>query len=66
MEIIKRGKVHPISREQGTEITCSVCESILKYFPDDVKTLYSENGSMYYINCPVCANVVVIITIYVD
>jgi hypothetical protein len=66
MEIIKRGKLKPIVVEQGTEISCSACESLLKYFPNDLKCHVNEDGSIYYVNCPVCANVVLILTIYPD
>jgi hypothetical protein len=66
MYIVKRGKVKPLAVSEGTEIGCSACESALKYFPPDVKTLINESGSMYYINCPVCANVIVILWVYVE
>lgn len=49
MEVISTGK------EGGIEVKCSVCASVLLYYPHEVRKLKLE-GNKSYINCCVCGN----------
>lgn len=60
MEIIKYGKIPPQVKEQGTEITCPNCSSVLKYFVGDIKIFVNESEMLHYINCMFCSYLMVL------